>query len=84
MSAKPIGKGHGNRIVKPLTVKQRKAVLEYSENPGHQIGIIPAHVGLPDRSWWAGLSDEQFQEIAKVEAKRMQHSRVAHGLTLRE
>jgi hypothetical protein len=43
--------------------------------------IVPADVGLPDRSWWLDLRDRtEFSSVARVAFTRMRHSRLARSI----
>jgi hypothetical protein len=61
-------KGHGNRITKPPSAKQRANVVKNSQ-------VLPRlpdpDLGKPDRSWWLGLERDAFDAVAAAQVARM-------------
>ena len=74
-------KGHHNRIVKPRSARQREHAEDYTNRAENVIAIVPSTAGLPDRSWWLGLSREDFDAAVAEQAGRMRDSKIgrAHG-----
>ena len=72
-------KGHGTRIAKPPSARQREQAEDYSTRPENVIAILPRDAGLPDRSWWVGLSREKFDQAVEREARRMRDSKMGRA-----
>ena len=75
-----VGKGHGNRITKPPSAKQKANGQKYA---APSIVLAPSDSGLPTRSWWLNCSREEFDKTLAEESKRMKLSRfgrLASGL----
>jgi hypothetical protein len=68
--------GHGNRIEKPPTEKQRAQAKAWNTIPA----VEPSAVNAPDRSWWIGpQSREEFDAVAAEQAPRMKASTFGQG-----
>jgi hypothetical protein len=64
-----VGKGHGNRISKPPSAKQKQHLRKWGGEP---IAILPSTAGYPDRSWWLDpTSREEFDREAAAQVARM-------------
>jgi hypothetical protein len=70
--------GHGVRVEKPRSAKQRESALKYRESqPKIQPSTVP-----PSESWWTKpRSREEFDKAVAVEVPRMQGTSVKAKVT---
>jgi hypothetical protein len=69
-----VGKGHGNRISKPPSAKQKQHAEKYA---APSIALQPSDSGLPADSWWTQpvRSRADFDTLQAEAAARMRGSR---------
>jgi hypothetical protein len=68
-------KGHGNRISKPPSPKQKRQADRLSQ----QRATTPSTAGLPTRSWWT--EPQAFTSDRREHEQRMTNSRFGRAQT---
>ena len=73
--------GHGHRIVKPRTAKQRAQAEAWGGAAVVTPAAEPSTVNAPDSSWWTTphASREAFDATAKAQVERMKASTFGKG-----
>lgn len=72
--------GHGTRIVKPRTAKQRAQAEAWGGAAVVTPAAEPSTVNAPESSWWTTpRSREEFDELAKQQVARMKASTFGQG-----